>query len=600
VDDFIFGTLATGDLRLKHVRSLKGGVTHNYNRIPRDPLPGQDVHLELTVGPASPEGLLALDRAWVYWSQDGSDPEGRSGRAKSGMAVPMEPAGVEWDTLLWGYIQRFQAVLPGAPTGAVVRYRLAVGNLRGDEIPADGGKVYGYYVDHDPLPEWSRNAVVYQVFVDRFFPGAGKRWRNPDQLSGLFGGTLAGITDKLDYISNLGANVLWLSPIFPSPSHHGYDATDFFTIEPRLGSVQDLRILLDEAHARDLRILLDFAPNHWSYLHPTFQDAIRSADSPYQDWYTFTKWPEEYESFFGVRELPQINLRSPAARQHVLDAAAYWLNFGVDGYRLDYAIGPTAADFWADFRRTTRQHKPDCWTFGEVVDPPDSQLAFEGLLDGCLDFLLLEALRQTFAFGRWSPACFAGFLDRHEAYFPADFSRPSFLDNHDMNRFLWAAGGDKRRLKLAALCQFTLSGPPVIYQGTEVGLSQVRDVRQGQLGIPEESRLPMLWGDEQDTSLLRFYKSLIALRRENLVFISGSRQLLAASDQILAYSRSHAAEPGGLPKVIILNLADQAASCQIPVSFNQVLLQTDPGIILSQAGDVLTATLPPLSGVVLQ
>ena len=127
----------------------------------------------------------------------------------------------------------------------------------------------------------------------------------------------------------------------------------------------------------------------------TFQDAIRNPESPYRDWYTFKHWPDEYESFFGVKELPQVNLRNPAARQSMLDAAAYWLDFGVDGYRVDYALGPTP-DFWADFRRVTRSVKPDCWTFGEVVEPSDAQLNFEGGLDGCLDFILMEGLRQCF------------------------------------------------------------------------------------------------------------------------------------------------------------------------------------------------------------
>jgi cyclomaltodextrinase len=291
---------------------------------------------------------------------------------------------------------------------------------------------------------------------------------------------------------------------------------------------------LNESHAHGIRVLLDFVPNHWSSLHPTFQAAIADPESPYVDWYNFERWPDRYESFFGVADLPQVNLHHPAARQYMLDAAAYWLEFGVDGYRLDYAIGPVQ-EFWADFRKTTRTMRPECWTFGEVVEPSDSQLNFQGLLDGCLDFILLEALRQTFAYGNWDAARLASFLDRHEAYFPADFSRPSFLDNHDMNRFLWAAGNDPRRLRLAALCQFTLAGPPVIYYGTEVGLSQVRDVRQDGRGLPEESRLPMLWGKDQDQDLLAFYRKLIGLRRDMPALRRGNRRTLVADGQLLAY-----------------------------------------------------------------
>jgi cyclomaltodextrinase / maltogenic alpha-amylase / neopullulanase len=594
VDDFIFGTLATDELRLKHILTLRSGVTHNFARKPRDPLPGQEVVLELSVGLAHPDALPNLDRAWVYWTDDGQDPEGSAGVAGTGRATVMEPLGVEWDTLLWGYVRRFEAALPGRPAGSVVRYRIGAASPSGVEVMADEGRYHAYYVDDDPPPDWTREAVIYQVFVDRFYPGDGKQWRKPENLSGFYGGTLRGVTQKLDFIASLGANTLWLSPVFPSPTHHGYDSTDLFTIEPRLGNMEDMRQLVDQSHARGMRVLLDFVPNHWSHLHPTFQEAVKDLQSPYRPWYTFHRWPDEYETFFGVRSLPQLNLRNPGARRHMLDAAAFWLEFGVDGYRVDYAIGPTP-DFWADFRRVTRSVKNDCWTFGEVVDPPDSQLNFEGTLDGCLDFVLLEALRQTIAFGRWTAERFAGFLDRHEAYFPSSYSRPSFLDNHDMNRFLWAAGGDKRRLKLAALCQFTLSGPPVIYQGTEVGLSQVRDVRQGSLGLPEEARLPMPWGDAQDQDLLVFYRSLIEFRRASSAILKGKRLLLQAGNGILVYQR-HVNEE---TITVALNLSTKPQTVLLEDGQNKLAITTDSGNQLRSESEKPTVSLAPLSGAAL-
>lgn len=586
MEDFIFGTLASDALRLDHVRALRAGVTHRSHRTPRDPLPGQPIELELSVGPAHP-----CSRAWVYWSVDGRDPEGAGGAASHGIAAPMEAAGVEWDTLLWGYVRRFRVSLPGQPAGTVLRYRLsAEGEPAGGETFADLGAYYAVYVDNDPLPGWTRDAVVYQIFVDRFFPGEGRSWLHPESPAGFYGGTLRGITQKLDYLAELGANVLWLTPIFPSPSHHGYDAVDLFDVEPRLGTKQDLRQLLDAAHTRGLRVLLDFVPNHVSSLHPSFQAALADSKSKYVNWYSFRRWPDEYESFFGVRSLPQLNLRNPAARQHLLDAAAYWLEFGVDGYRVDYAIGPSP-DFWADFRRVTRAARPDCWTFGEVVEPSDSQIGFDGLLDGCLDFMLLEALRQSCAFGRWDADRLSEFLDRQEAYFPPDFSRPSFLDNHDMNRFIWAVKGDLRRLKIAALCQFTLSGPPVIYYGTEVGLSQERDVRQGQRGLPEEARLPMRWGQAQDPDLLAFYRDLVALRRE-LAPGRQPRRTLPAGEGILAYTT-------GMDAMTAVNLAEQPRSLSLSGPWNNLRLASQPDCRLNTAGGRLRLDLPPLSGAVI-
>ncbi len=590
MNDFIFGTLADDALRLAHARAAWSGVTHRRRACPRDPLPGQPVSLTLTVGPGQP-----CDRAWVYWTADGSDPAGALGVASNGCATSMTPAGEDWNLLLWDYVRRFEAILPGQPPGAVLRYRLGAAGPSGVETFADDGAFHALYVDDDPPPDWARDAVVYHVFVDRFNPGRGQPWNTPPHLSGFYGGTLRGVTERLDYIADLGANVVWLSPIFPSPSHHGYDATDLFDVEPRLGTRADLAVLLQEAHQRSLRVLLDLVPNHVSSQHPVFQQAASDPASPYRDWFTFERWPDRYASFFGVRELPQINLRYPSARQHMLDHARHWLDFGVDGFRVDYAIGP-APDFWADFRRVTRAAKPDCWTFGEVVDPPDAQLAFQGVLDGCLDFLLLEAFRQALAYGAWDASRFAAFLDRHEAYFPPSFSRPSFLDNHDMNRFLWAAQGDQRRLRLAALCQFSLAGPPVVYYGTEAGLSQARDVRQGGFGRPEESRLPMLWDGAQDPALRDFYRRLIALRHAHPALRRGTRAPARADAHTLAYTRTLGADR----VLIALNLSGEGRDVILDRGApSRVLIATDDGCRACAEADRTIVCLPPLSGAML-
>ena len=600
MDDFIFGTLASDEQRLAHVLKRRGGIVHQHARTPRDPKPGEEISLELTVGPVQPAGYCtANDHAWVYWTNDGRDPEGENGLSPGGNVTPMQPAEVEWEPLLWGYVQHYRAALPPQAAGTLIRYRLSVSSAEHPapdaptEIFADQEAYYGCWIADDPPPDWTQRAIIYQIFVDRFHPGSNRQWQKPATPAGFYGGRLAGITENLDYITQLGANTLWLSPIFPSTSHHGYDATDYFDIEPRLGTKDDLRHLLSEAHARGMRLLLDFVPNHWSSQHPTFQQAITNKNSPYRDWYTFKHWPDKYETFFGVRSLPQLNLRHPAARQHVLEVAAYWLDFGVDGYRLDYAIGPTP-DFWADFRKTTRERRPDCWTFGEVVEPSDRQLQFEGALDGCLDFILLEGFRQAFAFEKWTARRLAAFLDRHEAYFPATFARPSFLDNHDMNRFLWAARGDKRRLKLAALCQFTLAGQPVIYYGTEVGLSQNKDVRQGDWGLPEESRLPMLWGEAQDAALLDFYRRLIALRLQEPALYAGVRRNIAVDDHILAYAR----ELEDRSLAIALNLSQTIRQVTLQGPWKSQLLATDSNCRVINANDLVLVELPALAGVV--
>ena len=594
MDDFIFGTLANDELRLAHLRAAWEGVTHRQARDPRDPLPGQPIRLALSAGPA-----FAVVRAWAYWTTDGSDPQGAHGVATNGFVTPLTAAGEEWNVLLWDYVRRYAVTLPGQPSGTLLRYRLSIetahpSSAAPDEVFADEGAYNACYVAADPPPAWAQDALIYQIFVDRFFPGAGRTWAQPADPTGFYGGTLRGILEKMDYLSDLGVNVLYLSPIFPSPSHHGYDSTELFDIEPRLGTRADLRVLLDEAHARGMRVILDFVPNHISNEHPIFQQAISDPHSPYRDWFTFGHWPDQYATFFGVSTLPQLNLRYPPARDYILEAARHWLAFGVDGYRVDYAIGPTP-DFWAEFRRVTRTIRPDCWTFGEVVDPPDAQLAFEGGLDGCLDFILLEALRQSFAFSRWDALRLAGFLDRHEAYFPPSFTRPSFLDNHDMNRFLWAAQGNVQRLKLAALCQFGLSGPPIIYYGTEVGLSQQRDVRQGDFGRPHESRLPMLWDAEQDRGLHNYYRRLIALRQAHPALRRGVREAL----HVDAHSYIFARRQAGDEVSVALNLTGEPLEVRLPRALGQVLIATNDTCHAHMEGDVTILSLSPFGGMLL-
>lgn len=585
MDDFIFGSFSTDEARIAHARARRGGVTHAHRRAPRDPLPGEAVTVELTLGPAHTQ-----NHAWAYWTNDGSDPEGVNGQARHGHAIPLETVDTEWDVLLWGYVRRFRGVIPGQPAGTVVRYRLAAG-----DVLADDGTYYGFYVDADPPPDWAKDAIVYQIFADRFYdpsPDFPRVARKPNLKCN---GTLRGIIEKLDHIVELGANCLWLTPIFSSPSYHGYDATSFFEINPRLGTKDDYKELLNVAHARGLRVLMDFAPNHWSNQHPTFVEATKDRSSQFVNWYTFEEWPDKYETFFGVKELPKINLRHRPARDHVLEAAKYWLDFGVDGFRVDYCIGPTP-DFYADFRRITRAAKPDCWTFGEAIDLPDSLLSFEGGLDGALDFILLEALRQTFAYGRWDARRFADFLDRHEAFFPASFTRPSFLDNHDMNRFLWVAQGDARKLKLAALCQFTLGGAPIIYYGTEVGLSQGHDVRAKGWGNDKEARLPMLWGETQDASLLAFYRGLCRVRAQHSALRRGSRQTILAEGGLLAYRCADS--EGSL--VCALNLSEQAAEVTLPVSESDVALATDPACKAQVDAGAMRLSLPAFGGVLLK
>jgi glycosidase len=291
-----------------------------------------------------------------------------------------------------------------------------------------------------------------------------------------------------------------------------------------MGTLEDIRELVTRAHKKEMRMILDFVANHWSDGHPTFQEAKTDRNSPFYDWYFWKKWPHQYETYYNVAELPKINVDHPGAREYLLRSVQFWLGeVGFDGLRLDYAPGPTH-DFWIALRDAALDVKPDVWIFGEVVASPDQQMSYSGRFHGCLDFLLTQKLRETFGFGTLGLAAFNRFLRQHEAYFPGNFSRPSFLDNHDMDRFLWISKGDLRKLKLAALCLFTLKGPPIIYYGTEVGMSQERSNGDPQGNGMAECRQPMRWGADQDREIASYFKKLIEFRRAHPVIWGGVRK----------------------------------------------------------------------------
>jgi cyclomaltodextrinase len=539
MNEFVFGTLATLDRRVAHLQREHYGVHHRNQLSPRAPRPGDSPILTVTV-----ELPYPIERVVCHLSQ----PEPAD--------LELRPAETGWDLLNWSYYCTWQVTLPPQPAGTIVRYRIVAYPADGQEpVAADDGATFSYLVGNPGQPDWAAEAIIYQVFPERFYHGQEREWLNPVSLSGFYGGTIRGIVEKLDYIADLGFNCIWLNPFFPDDTHHGYHATDYFAVNPRLGSDQDIRDLVQGAHQRGMRVLLDFVANHWSRNHATFQAALADRESEYYNWYYWIDWPRDYETFFGVMELPKINVDYPPARAHLLDAARYWLtDFDFDGYRLDYALGPSH-DFWTDFRAAVKAARPDAWIFGEVVDTPAMQLSYEGRMDGCLDFVLMQALRDVFAWGTTDVAALDAFLSQHEAYFPPYYSRPSFLDNHDINRFLWLVKGDTRKLKLASLCQFTLSGAPVVYYGTEVGVSQERDIvwPDGR-HIMEESRQPMLWEQEQDKELHAYYRWLIHLRRQHPALWHGRRQTvhLDASANTYAYTRSDGRET----LLVALNLSD--------------------------------------------
>ena len=528
MNETIFGTLATTKRKIKYIRQQTAGVRHLNRLTPQAPAAGDAPMVSVTT--AVPQQIERVECMLL-------EPETA--------VLPLQRTAIEWDILNWRYRATWQVALPAQPDGALVRYQIRACPANGGApILADNGATFSYLVGAWPTPEWAKEAIVYQIFPDRFAPGNGRVWNATSHLSDIYGGTLRGIIEKLDYVADMGFNVIWLNPFFPDKTHHGYHATDHFSVNPRLGTLADMQELVQKAHARGLRLLLDFVGNHIGSGHPYFQDALAHRDSQYHDWFLWEEWPERYVAYFHVPDLPELNTENRAVRQYMFDSVRYWLGeVGFDGLRIDYTLGPSH-DFWTELRQVVQSLCPDAWVFGETTDTPMWQMTYDGRFHGCLDFLLTQHLRDAFAFNTLNVAALDAFLHLHEQFFPASFSRPSFLDNHDMNRFLIIAGNDMRKLKLAALCQFTLAGPPVVYNGTEVGVRQARLMSDPDSHGMEECRQPMLWDNEQNADVRDYFQTLIHFRRKHPVLWRGQRQTVHvdAATGLYAYTVSDETE----------------------------------------------------------
>jgi glycosidase len=376
---------------------------------------------------------------------------------------------------------------------------------------------------------WFNNSVIYHIFIDRFsgFKSI-KNWEKPICL----GGNIRGIIDKLNYLKDLGVTTIWISPFYETSAYHGYHITDFYQVDSHFGTIDDIKNLIQSAHENDMHIIADFVPNHCSKEHPFFKDAQSNKNSSYYDWFYFTKWPNKYLCFLSVKEIPKINLDNPEACRHIIDAAKYWLSNGFDGFRLDHVIGPTHS-FWRQFIEEIKNSYPnailigEAWMMGikrkELItiniqnkllkwlfgDASDSLLKeYVGELDGVLDFKFQELMKSYIIHNKLSKQALKKRLKRHYYHFPDDYFLPTFLDNHDMDRFLFLCRNDKEKLKQAAKIQFSINQPAIIYYGTEIGMTQEKSIWNIPAYGDLQARQPMIW-KKQDIKLLDFYKKLI-------------------------------------------------------------------------------------------
>jgi glycosidase len=587
---------APGDLPVREIvrrhETVHEQLRHENTIEPGFPSPEEAVRVTALSGAGA-----GIASARVLYTTDGTLPSDTS------PGVAMTRTGTEW-VEFGGYAARWEAVIPGQPAGTVVRYRIRGATAEGGTVYAqdgqgfwyrasvgDGVTVFAYRVRNGKTePAWLRDAVIYQVFVDRFRRRGG--FRNTEELQAKHGGQLLGIVDALPYLQELGVTCLWLSPIGPAPSYHRYDATDYFAVDPILGDLDALRALTNAAHERGMRVLLDFVPSHLSSDHPAFVAAQRDPNAETGDWFTFYEWPDRYRSFLDlVPSLVSINTNSPGARRFLIESARFWMDHGIDGFRLDHVIGH-GMDFWVEFQTALEERNADVVTIGEATDTGDALRRYRGRINEILDFPLARALRLTFATGTWGVAELDSFLDLYDAYMDSGPGRVSFLDNHDMDRFLHVAGRDKNGLKMAALCMMTLSQTPVVYYGTEIGMTHDYPTSDRRHGGDALVRQDMIWDEERwDHDLLGFFKELIALRRRFAEAVHGERRRIYLDSGSGCYA--YAVRGGGKRLAVCFNLSQrenevplEAVEARFDGGAN-VLLATRPTVTGREAGIVL-------------
>ncbi len=387
-------------------------------------------------------------------------------------------------------------------------------------------------------PDWVQDAIFYQIFPDRFarsgrVTGADnlEPWDAPPTRYGFKGGDLWGVIDRLDYIQDLGVNALYFCPVFQSAANHRYHTHDYYQVDPLLGGNQALRALLDAAHRRGLRVVLDGVFNHASRGFFQFNHILENGPaSPYLDWFRVRDYPlyayhvrrkPNYECWWGLRELPEFNTDNPAVRDFIFDVARYWIEFGIDGWRLDVPAEIDDDPFWRQFRRVVKGANPEAYIVGEIWTEGARWLQgdqFDGLMNyvwgrAVLGFILGRKLPKRMRPGGYpfKPLDAEGFARRIKeilALHPPAITHAqlNLLGSHDTARLLTLAKGDRSKVKLAILLQMTYPGAPCLYYGDEVGL----------VGGPDPGcRGGMLWDESQwDHDLLAHVRRLTGLRHE--------------------------------------------------------------------------------------
>ena len=488
------------------------------------------------------------------------------------------------------------------------------------------------------------SGVFYEVFVRSFADSDG---------DGI--GDLNGLTDRLDYVQSLGADGIWLMPIQPSPSYHGYDVTDDYGINPDYGTMEDFSRLLAEAHKRGIRVIMDLVVNHTSSEHPWFKEAAADADSPRRDWYVWSSarggrttadgatgappWHAlNGDDYLGIfREgMPDLNFDHPEVRRAMKEIGQYWLRQGADGFRLDAAkhvygdfnstINSPAVKrknqtWWQEFRRALDEANPQAYLVGEVWDGPAVIGPYlNKAFDSAFNFDLAAQLLGAADAERAADIGFT--LSRiHEFYAKSaegPFTDALFLSNHDQNRVMSVLGGNLDHAKTAAAMLMTLPGNAFVYYGEELGMRGMKPDERlrepfpwtREAGAPGETTweaseyrgdgsVSVEAEEEADDSLLSRYRLLISWRKQDAALREGTiGSYESGNPAVMAYTRA----AGEARRLVLHNLSGAAQTVALQAneataaSYAAIARSTDASAALRHG----TVELPPYATVILQ
>jgi len=441
-------------------------------------------------------------------------------------------------------------------------------------------------------PDWVKDAVFYQIFPDRFArsdtlrahkPSHLEAWDAPPTAFGYKGGDLLGVAEHLDHIQTLGATAIYFCPIFQATANHRYHTHDYYVVDPLLGGNAASRTLLDEAHRRGIRVVLDGVFNHVSRGFFYFNDILENgSNSPYVDWFNIQSYPLNaydetrppgYAAWWGLRQLPRLNTDNPSVREYIMRVAEYWLRQGIDGWRLDVPQEIGAAGFWEEFRSRVKAISRDAYIVGEIWNEATPFLQGDRF-DGVMNYLFTAATLSFAGCERIVPSLVEGkgynplapmpghaYAERFNwllGLYPWEIqlTQMNLLDSHDTARAISVFGGDAASVRLATLLLMTFPGAPSIFYGDEIGLPGTN--------FDPDTRRTIAWDRPHtwDMQALDYHKQLIAMRHAHPALRTGAYHRLHADDDSYVFARTN--DDAAL--MIAINVADTPRSILVPTN----------------------------------